>query len=135
MTSTPGAILRRALLLRCPRCGARGIRRGLLGFLPACPACGMDLERGESDFFLGAYLVNLVVVELIVAALVVAVGVATYPRTPWALLEYGGSALVIIAAIICYPFSKTLWLATDMILRRHDDRDAATRHRDQDRNA
>ena len=55
----------RALLLRCPRCGARGIWRSWFSMRHACPTCGQVFERGESsDFWIGAYLINLVVAEL-----------------------------------------------------------------------
>lgn len=107
----------RALLRRCPNCGARGIFQSFTQLRERCPNCGMRLHRGEADYFIGAYLLNLVVVEILFAILLAAVVIATYPRTPWTLLQW--SALVLIAggAMVCYPMSKALWLAFDLILR------------------
>ena len=43
--------------------------------------------------------------------------VTTYPNTPWALLQWGGLILMIAGAVLCYPFSKAIWLAADLIFR------------------
>ena len=105
---TAGVVARmvgRALLLHCPRCGVR-------------------VDRGEKDHWLGAYAVNLVASELIWAVSMVAVLVIMWPRVPWTFLEYGGAALMIAAPFIFYPFSRTIWLALDLAFR--GDRDADT---------
>jgi hypothetical protein len=41
----------------------------------------------------------------------------TWPSPPWGLLQYGGIALMILAPIIFFPFSKTLFLAFDLLFR------------------
>ena len=64
-----GRILWRGMRLRCPHCGSRGILDGWFKLKHRCPSCGLVLDRGESDYFLGAYLVNLVAVELILTAI------------------------------------------------------------------
>jgi uncharacterized protein (DUF983 family) len=107
----------RALLLRCPNCGARGIFASYTELRERCPNCGLRLQRGESDYFIGAYLLNLVAVELLFALLLAAIIIATYPNTPWALVQWGGLVLMIVGAVLCYPFSKALWLAADLIFR------------------
>ena len=116
-TARAAHILGRALLLRCPNCGARGILASWFQLRERCPRCGLVLDRGESDYFLGAYLVNLVAVELVVTALLVAAGIATWPRVPWTALTWGGVVLATVAAIACYPLTKVLWLAFDIVLR------------------
>ena len=75
------------------------------------------LDRGESDYFLGAYLVNLVAVELILTAIMVAIGIATAPDVPWTLLTWGGIVFSVVVAIGCYPLTKVLWLSFDVMLR------------------
>jgi len=110
-------ILWRGVLLRCPHCGGRGILASWFALKPRCPTCGLVLDRGESDYFLGAYLLNLVAVELVLTALLTAIGLATAPDVPWGLLTYGGAAFTLVAAIGCYPLTKVLWLAFDVILR------------------
>lgn len=110
-------ILWRAVRLHCPHCGSRGILDGWFKLQHRCPRCGLVLDRGESDYFLGAYLVNLVAVELILTAIMVAIGIATAPDVPWTLLTWGGVVFALVVAIGCYPLTKVLWLAFDVILR------------------
>ena len=110
-------IMSRAVRLRCPHCGSRGILDGWFKVAHRCPNCGLVLDRGESDYFLGAYLVNLVAVELILAAIMVVIGIATAPDVPWTLLTWGGIVFALVAAIACYPWTKVLWLGFDIVLR------------------
>ena len=110
-------ILGRGLRLKCPHCGGSGVLAGWFALKPRCPTCGLVLDRGESDYFLGAYLLNLVAVELVLTAVLTVIGIATAPNVPWNLLMYGGAAFTLIAAIACYPLTKVLWLAFDVILR------------------
>ena len=110
-------ILWRGIRLHCPHCGSGGILDGWFKLEHRCPSCGLVLDRGESDYFLGAYLVNLVAVELILTAIMVVIGVATAPDVPWTLLTWGGVVFALVVAIGCYPLTKVLWLAFDVILR------------------
>lgn len=132
-------IIWRGVRLRCPNCGGGGVLDGWFKLKHRCPTCGLVLDRGESDYFLGAYTVNLIAVELLVTGVLVVVGLATAPDVPWTLLTWGGAALAVVVAIGCYPLTKVLWLAFDVILRpvtleelalgRQDTRVAApTRH-------
>src|SRR5215208_596411 len=110
-------MLFRAMLRRCPNCGGRGIFSGYTALRERCPTCGLRLHRGESDYFIGAYLLNLVAVELLFALVLGVIFVMTYPNAPWALLQWGGLILMIAGAVLCYPFSKAIWLAADLIFR------------------
>ena len=40
-----------------------------------------------------------------------------WPEPPWDFLLYGGMALMIVAPVVFYPFSKTIFLAFDLIFR------------------
>jgi len=107
----------RALLRRCPNCGARGIFSGWFRLRAACPNCGLALERGEQGYLVGAYMFNIVAAELLFATVFAGVLLATWPSPPWTLLQYGGGLLMILAPILFYPFSKTLFLAFDLMFR------------------
>jgi uncharacterized protein (DUF983 family) len=107
----------RAARLRCPNCGGPGVFESWLKLRPKCPTCGLRLDRGEADYFIGAYLINLVGVELAIAALLAVVVVVTYPRTPWTALEWAAVVLSLLGAFACYPFAQVLWLAADLWLR------------------
>ncbi len=65
--------------------------------------CGQPLERSEEGYYLGALLLNLVVAELVSAALVLGVVFATWPAPPWGLVLYGGAALALVAAVFVLP--------------------------------
>jgi hypothetical protein len=77
----------------------------------------MPPDRGEPDYFLGAYLFNLIVAELLVALLMIVMVVVMWPTPPWRVLMYGAGALAVVAPVVAYPFTTTLWLAVDMIFR------------------
>jgi len=124
-TSGFGAILARALRLRCPRCGQG--RLYLRGFVMAerCPACGLAFER-EQGYFVGAIYVNYgltVVVALggawlldrliglsLAAQLTIAVGVA--------------AAL----PLVLFRHARSLWLGLDFWVTRADERSERRRH-------
>jgi len=65
----------------------------------------------------GAYMFNIITSELIWALLVGSVAVTTWPDPPWNLLLYGGGALMLILPFAFYPFSKTVFLAFDLLFR------------------
>jgi uncharacterized protein (DUF983 family) len=122
-----GVLLWRAVRKRCPNCGQPNVFEGYFTLKQRCPRCGILLERGEGDYFLGAYTLNLIGVEAILTAAFVIVMVATWPNPPWNALQYGGAALAVVVPIFCYPFTKTLWLALDLIFRPPKREDFITR--------
>jgi uncharacterized protein (DUF983 family) len=117
------ALFWRALRLRCPNCGQGKLFTSWLRMRERCPACGLELERGEAGYQVGAYMFNIVAAELIFAAMFVGVVVLTWPTPPWKVLEYGGIALMVIAPFAFFPFSRTLFLAFDLVFRpaAHDE--------------
>ena len=110
-------LLGRALLVRCPNCGSGGIFASWFRLEERCPKCGLHLERGEHDHFLGAMMFNIVVAEAVFVIGFVVILLATWPSPPWTLLEYGGVIAMILAPIVLYPLSRTIWLAFDLALR------------------
>jgi len=77
----------------------------------------MQLDRGESDYFLGVYIVNLVAVEFLFAIAFAGAVIATWPTPPWTLIQYTSAVLIVLGAVGCYPFSKVVWMAFDVMLR------------------
>lgn len=110
-------MLGRALLLRCPHCGGAGIFASLFELKKTCPRCGMQLDRGESDYFLGAYLFNLIAVELILFFVVCGFVYLSWPDPNWDLITWVTAVLMLTGCMLCYPFSKTTWLAVDLMMR------------------
>jgi uncharacterized protein (DUF983 family) len=112
-----GIQIGRALRWRCPNCGGRPVRSSWMRRLPGCPVCGLRLDRGENDYFIGAYLLNLVVAELIIAFGLLAVLIGTWPTPPWDGIQYAGVALMLLMPLVTYPFAELIWLAVDLCFR------------------
>ena len=107
----------RAALLRCPHCGGHPLFHSWFRMRERCPACGLLLERGEAGYQVGSYMFNIIASELVLLAIFLAVLAATWPDPPWNALKYGGAALAVLAPILFYPFTKTLFLAFDLVFR------------------
>lgn len=107
----------RALVLRCPNCGGGNLFSSWLRMRRRCPTCGLELERGESGYQVGSYMFNIIASELLFAAVFLAVVVVMWPTPPWTLLEYGGIVMMVLAPLFFFPFSKTIFLAFDLVFR------------------
>ena len=85
---------------------------------PECPTCGLQLDRGERGYNVGSYMLNIIAAELIFAVIFVGTIVVTWPDPPWQVLQYGGVILMILTPIVLYPFTKTVFLAVDLMIRK-----------------
>jgi uncharacterized protein (DUF983 family) len=110
-------LLFRAARRRCPECGSGGVFRSYLHLHDRCPACGLLMDRGERDFFIGAYTINLIVAEMLVFFGGLAVLAWTWPDVPWTGLMWGLAILMVLAPIALYPFARQLWLAVDLLFQ------------------
>ena len=123
--SSVAAKFRRALLLRCPRCGGRAIFRTWLSMKDRCPTCRLALERGErSDFWIGAYVFNLVAGEVLAIGIPIVWMIASSPHQPWTAIEIVAASLCVVLPFLFFPFSRTLWLAWDLSFRPIEPGDA-----------
>ena len=107
----------RAVRLRCPHCGGGSLRGGWLRMRRNCAACGLRSERGEEDFFLGAMLFNLVLTEALLVMALVGFVLLRWPHVPWEVLGWVSLGLAVAAPFVFYPFSHTIWLASDILIR------------------
>jgi uncharacterized protein (DUF983 family) len=113
----PVQLFWRAARLHCPNCGGGPLFDRWVKMRDRCPICGIRLARGEEGYQVGAYMFNMVAAELIFALIFVAIVVYTWPTPPWTWLLYGGVLLMLIVPVLFYPFSKTLFLAFDLLFR------------------
>lgn len=110
--------LARALRIRCPVCGSRGIFASWFHMKSHCPRCNLALDRHESeDYFLGGMMFNIVLAELAFVTGLVIWLIASWPDPPWTLIEWVGIPFMVIAPMVFYPLSKTIWLAFDLTFR------------------
>ena len=91
-------------------------RRWVLA-IPACTECGFRFNRGEADYYIGAYTINLIIAELLVVGALVAVAVVMWPSVPWDVLPWALLVVAVLGPLITYPFSKSLWLGIDLLFR------------------
>ncbi len=103
--------LKKALLLRCPRCGKGKLFRRWFTMYEQCPVCHLVYER-EEGFYTGAMAINLVVSELIVAAIIVpfSVWAGLNPSVPFIPLLILGSPLPIVLPLIFFRHTRGLWV-------------------------
>jgi uncharacterized protein (DUF983 family) len=102
-------IVGRGLSNRCPNCGGRTIFKPgtLFQVNPACPACGLVIERDEG-FFLGSLSINygVTVVGYLVPVFLLAYNGVI--GTTAALILAGAGALLLPALL--YRSSRSWWL-------------------------
>ena len=118
----------RALRLRCPHCGGGPIFVTWSRLVPNCPVCGLGLERGEEGYWLGAYFFNLMAVETVFSVWMVGFLVWTWPSPPWELFQIATIALMLVVPFAFFPFSKTLFLAFDLLVRPPGEEDFILPH-------
>ena len=77
----------------------------------------------EGGYWVGAYTINLFVTEAIFGLSFLAILLLTWPAPPWDQMIWGGVLLNILVPILFFPFSKTLFVALDLIFRPQEPRD------------
>lgn len=117
ITKSPWRMLLRGAARRCPRCGSGKLFRRWLTMVRECPRCAYRFER-EEGFFLGAIVVNVIITELVIVAVIVLGFALTLPDAPVGALAIAGGVLAAITPLVSYPFTKTVWTAVDLIMRR-----------------
>ena len=118
MTTTMRMLLRGAAK-RCPACGRGRLFTGWFRMADRCPTCAYRFER-EEGFFLGAYVMNLVIAQGLVILLAVVPAIVLFNTDPDASLKpivAGGALAAVVAPFFFYPWSKTLWVAVELIMR------------------
>jgi hypothetical protein len=96
--------------------------------LPRCPGCGHHFER-EEGFFLGAYAINLGITEgLVLLAIIPSILLAANdPDTSIVPILAAAVVAAVVAPLVFYPFSRTIWAAVDLLLRPSDSREPVDR--------
>ena len=108
--------MRRAISRRCPYCGSPGVFEGYFTLRDRCPTCGVTFER-EEGYFLGGYALNLVVAEFVALGLALYLLFGTDLRDLSLIWQEAiAVALAVVFPLILFPFSRTVWIALDLVL-------------------
>jgi uncharacterized protein (DUF983 family) len=106
-------IARRALALRCPRCGGTALFSGWFTMQSACALCGLRFERAQG-YWVGAIYINY--------AVTVTIAIAGY-FVLWTRFGLPTSVqfAIWIPFLLLFPlwffrFSRSLWLALEFYL-------------------
>ena len=81
-----------------------------------CPGCALLLDRGDA-FFLGAFVINFGVTELMLGIAIAIMVALTLPEPPLVVIAALAAGVTLTVPFLFYPFSKTLWLAAEMVMR------------------
>lgn len=114
----------RAFRRKCPYCGTGGLFDGWFTLKKRCPGCNTLFEH-EDGYFLGSYVVNLGVTELLTVAIVIWL----IAGTSLSVLEMQvvGVVLAVLMPLLFYPLALLIWVALDITL--HPPRDFSHRTR------
>ncbi|MGH7524573.1 MAG: DUF983 domain-containing protein [Gemmatimonadales bacterium] len=115
--------LLRAVQLRCIACGARPVLLSWFRESPNCPRCGFRLDRAEEGYWLGSYNVNLGVTLLLLTIGVVVAIWWQWPAPHWTAITVGACIAAVILPLVLYPWTKTFYLALDVIFRPPTEED------------
>jgi uncharacterized protein (DUF983 family) len=110
-------MLGRGLVKHCARCGSGHLFRRWFNMVERCPRCGLLFEREEGQW-VGAMIVNFAVAMV---ALVSALGgglLLTWPDVPWTAVTVVAVVMVVAVPTALYPWSKTVWVAIDLLMHR-----------------
>ena len=108
-------LIRRGLSRRCARCGGGAVFVNRWRLKDRCPTCGY-LFRREPGFFLGAWFINFMVLELLHFAMVMTFIVWKSANPEAGLVWPLGLAVftAFLVPITFYPWSQTIWAGIDL---------------------
>jgi uncharacterized protein (DUF983 family) len=112
-----GALLVRALRLRCPVCGRGKVFRSLMGMNPRCDVCGLWFEP-EPGYFLGSIYFNYFVTALIATAVYLAPMLAGGRSPLWLLIAV--TIFCVLFPLVFFRYARCLWLGLDHYFSRLD---------------
>jgi uncharacterized protein (DUF983 family) len=112
---SPILMLWRGLTKRCPWCGQGKLFRRWLSLKGRCPRCNLRFER-EEGAFLGAMALNYGVTGVAFIVLLVGWLIVELPEVKLIPLLAASIAVMVVVPILFFPFSKTIWVAIDLLL-------------------
>jgi len=115
-TQRRGRTLLRGCLKHCGVCGKGHLFRRWFHMLERCPRCGLRFERIEGHWT-GDIGVNTILSFGALLAVLMGGFLLTWPDPPVTALVIATVATALLAPLFFLPFSKTIWLAADLMMR------------------
>lgn len=105
--------LSRGTRRHCPYCGGGDIFDGWFTLKDRCPSCE-TLFAAEDGYFLGSYVINLVLTSLIALAVVLWMII----RTDMSVIAMQVAAVILAVGLppVLYPYTLSLWMTLDMVI-------------------
>jgi uncharacterized protein (DUF983 family) len=103
-------LLGRALRLRCPRCGQKGLFLSWFRMREKCESCGLDCQR-EPGFYLGSVYVNYGLTAVLTTILFFVGYFAEIADPDTRLIAL--MAFCVLFPLLFFPFARAIWLAFD----------------------
>jgi uncharacterized protein (DUF983 family) len=101
---------------RCGVCGRGRLFRRWFRMIDRCPRCGLRFNRIEGHWT-GDIGINTIVSFGALLIVLLAGFLLTWPEPPGAALVAACVATAAVVPLAFLPFSKTIWLAIDLMLR------------------
>ncbi len=103
-------LARRALALRCPRCGETRLFRGWFRMERECALCGLVFERAQG-YFVGAIYINYAVSSVIAVGGFFVLWARLDLPTAWQFAIW--VPFLIVFPLWFFRYSRSLWLAME----------------------
>jgi hypothetical protein len=87
----------------------------------ACPKCAYNFSR-EDGYWVGAIIMNTAVTFALFLLLFIVSIIVMAPDIDWMVLLVIGVATILIFPVFFYPFSKTIWMAFDLVYMKRLER-------------
>lgn len=115
-SSTPkraGQTLLRGILRHCPYCGGDKIFRNWFTLKERCPNCN-TLFAHEDGYFLGSYVINLVLTSFIAMGVVLWMLIASDFSVLQ--MQIAGVLLAVGLPLFLFPYSLSFWMTLDLVI-------------------
>jgi Protein of unknown function (DUF983) len=89
--------------------------------MDSCPRCGYVFSR-EEGYWVGAVIVNTAATMGLFLAVFLASILVMAPDIDWVVLLVVGVGVNLIFPVLFYPFSKTIWMAVDLVFMKRLER-------------
>jgi uncharacterized protein (DUF983 family) len=106
----------RGLTKRCPVCGSGHLFRRWFWMVERCPRCGLRFQRIEGHWTGDLGINTIVSFTALFLTLITGIAV-TYPDVPAVPLFGAAVGVALLVPVVFLPFSKTIWVALDLMMR------------------